>query len=328
MLLFLTVREPKPCTKKLIENTLVNNLIFYTGKFNFDGVQYNGNHEPMISSEMYLNILKIRNEKNNPKTQKHSFIYRGLIKCEKSGRLLTGEVHKGANNSGDYIYYRCHYACKDCPKCPKYWKEESIDSIIKETLQNFTISEEKYKEIVEETRYMRDYQLKFDAAKQAQLSGQITKLKLRLNKLYDDKLDGVISEDVYFDKKKKWEVEIEEKSLEYSALNKTNGDFIDTLEKMFELLENLWGRYKTLENEKKRFLLKLLCSNFFYDGSNLVITIKEPFKALYKFSFFDNGAEYRTKFEFLDKKIKPLFETVDVITLVEAIKLFIKSLYA
>ena len=48
-----------------------------------------------------------------------------------------------------------------------------------------------------------------------------------------------------------------------------------------------------VENQRigseKRFLLNLLCSNFSYDGSKLIITIKESFKALIKFIVFVNG---------------------------------------
>lgn len=46
--------------KKLIENIVSNNLIFYTGKFVFSGETYQGRHEPLISKETYLKILKIK----------------------------------------------------------------------------------------------------------------------------------------------------------------------------------------------------------------------------------------------------------------------------
>lgn len=59
---------------------------------------------------------------------------------------------------------------------------------------------------------------------------------------------------------------------------------------MLELCKDLTGAYLRQPNHKKRVLIKLLCSNLFYDGSKLTITIKEPFKALMNFAVFKSGA--------------------------------------
>ncbi|MBR1907546.1 hypothetical protein IJ818_01255 [bacterium] len=66
---------------------------------------------------------------------------------------------------------------------------------------------------------------------------------------------------------------------------------------MLELCKDLTTTYLCHSNDKKRILLNLLCSNFFYDGSKIVITIKEPFKALIKFSLLKTGARIGTRHE-------------------------------
>ena len=287
------IHNKKPCTTKLVENILNNNLLFYTGDFMFSGERYKGLHEPLISKELYLKIIKMKETKANPKTQKHDFLYRGLLQCEKSGRLLTAEVHKGAHNSGVYVYYRCPKSCKmSCENCAKKnIKEDVIDIAIKEALTSITLTDEQYKNLKEDFKILLHLQNKYDENKKIQVEGQITKLRTRINNLYEDKLDHVISEDVYFSHKQKWESKLDELNIELVALNKSNQELINRLEKLSEPLKNLYSSYLQLEDEKKRKLLKLLCPNLFYNGSNVIITIKSAFTALFKFAIFENGAE-------------------------------------
>ena len=280
----------KHCTKKMVENILTLHLKFYIGKFDFSGESYDGKHEALISKETYLLVKKIREQHSSPKIQKHSFLYRGLIKCPESGRVLTAETHKGANKSGTYVYYRCARNCQNPSNCKCMIREDSIDKAVKDVLCSLSITPEKLKELKSEFKYMLKYQEEFDENKKTQLAAQITKLRTRLNNLYEDKLDGIVSNETYFKKKEEWEVSLEEKTLEYSSLSKTNIELIKQIEKMSELLENLYEHYLQLPDEKKRILLKLLCPNFFYDGSKIVITIKRAFETLFKFALFENGA--------------------------------------
>ena len=60
---------------------------------------------------------------------------------------------------------------------------------------------------------------------------------------------------------------------------------------MSEPMKDLYQHYLSLETEKRKKLLILLCPNLFYDGSNVDITIKSAFTALFKFAVFKNGAE-------------------------------------
>lgn len=57
-----------------------------------------------------------------------------------------------------------------------------------------------------------------------------------------------------------------------------------------ELCEDLSGAYLRHTDEEKHILINLLCSNFLYDGSKVIITIKRAFIALFDFAIFENGA--------------------------------------
>ena len=323
-------------TKKLIENILVNNLIFYIGKFNFAGETYEGKHEPILSKEGYLSILHVRGDHGTPKTQRHNFLYRGLIKCAKTGQLLTAETHRGAHKSGNYIYYRCPKNCSECSnKCKQFLKEETIEESLKAAFDKVTLTSEQYDGLRCTFKSMLEYQRTFDGDKKKTVEREITRLRNRISHIYEDKLDGLITSDEYIEMKTKWEQQLEEKLLEYSALNKTNIELIKNLETLSEPLKNLSQYYFQRTDDDKRHLIKLLCPNLFYDGSKVVIIIKSAFTALFEFAIFVNGAGGGSKSEpaaekiltpdnkivkYFKKFIEPILDDIQNVLLVDVIK--------
>ena len=91
-------------------------------------------------------------------------------------------------------------------------------------------------------------------------------------------------------KKAEWENQLDDLTLQYTALMKTNHELTRRMDKLLELCESLSERYLELPDEKKRQLLKIICSNFFYSDSKLSIDVKSAFAALFKFVIFENGS--------------------------------------
>lgn len=289
------------CTKKMVENITRHNLKFYVGKFDYslkdyNGIrttkEYQGKHEPLISLELYEKIKKLHNEHviYACKTTKHDLLYKGLIKCPKNNRYLTGELQKGKNNSGEYEYWRCHKpvpgdeGCKQCKKCIK---STIIDNTIADVLKEIEITPKQLDEIKENFKIFFNIQTQYDESRKEQIAVKLKKLRNRLNQLYEDKLDGLIDLETYTEKKEKYTSELNELTIEHSALSKTNQVLFERLEKAFELCKDLQGRYFQLSNEKRRELLKLLCSNFFYQDSKLDIKVKSAFMTLFRTFVFN-----------------------------------------
>lgn len=289
------------CTKKMVENITRNNLKFYTGKFDFslkdyNGIktskEYQGKHEPLISLELYEKIKKLHNEHviYASKTTKHDLLYKGLIKCPKNNKYLTGELQNGKNKSGEYEYWRCHKpilgdeGCKQCKKC---LKSTIIDNAIVDVLKEIEITPKQLNEIKENFKMFFNIQTQYDESRKEQIAVKLKKLRNRLNQLYEDKLDGLIDLETYTEKKEKYTSELNELTIEHSALSKTNQILFERLEQAFELCKNLTGHYFQLSNSKKRELLKLLCSNFFYQDSKLDIKVKSAFMTLFRTFVFN-----------------------------------------
>ena len=83
----------KPCTHKVVERILHNS--FYVGFFKYKGIIYeNGQHEPIITPELYFTAQKRLNTVSKSKPQINDFSYVGLIKCASCGCSVTAELKK------------------------------------------------------------------------------------------------------------------------------------------------------------------------------------------------------------------------------------------
>lgn len=315
----------KPCSKKLVENILTVYDIFYIGKFRYKGDIYNGKHEAILSLEEYGAFKTVRNQKYKPKQIKHDFIYKGLITCPKTGRIFVGEHQKGGNKSGIYTYYRCHHTCEYCQNCKRIIKSDIIDKAVIESIKTIDISEEKILELKEDLKGILLCNNELNEKRKLEINSQLTKLNNRLLALYDDKIDGLISDDIYIKKRDTWQNQIEDLTIELAAISKTQTEIFKRIENMLELCKDLTGAYLRHTDEKKHILLKMLCSNFFYDGSKLTITIKEPFKALMNFAIFKNGAHGGSLLELFNKILHPVFNSSATLILLKDIENFIES---
>jgi DNA invertase Pin-like site-specific DNA recombinase len=75
---------------------------FYLGYFVWQGVEYKGTHEPLISGHLFDRVQDVFTGRNKPKYRKHAFAFAGLLTCAHDGCTVTAELQKGK-----YIYYRC-----------------------------------------------------------------------------------------------------------------------------------------------------------------------------------------------------------------------------
>lgn len=281
----------KPCSKKLIEKIFGQYSMFYRGQFDFVGKRYQGKHERLISDELYQAVMDVCNGANQSKGQKKEFLYRGLIKSSVCGRYLTAMKKRGAHNSGEYTYYSC---TDDCLKGKKYLKEEYIDEAIKKALELLTLTKEQIKdfraEIKEVLRLQRDY----DEKAKNQIEKKISTLENRLNKLYDDKIDGEINEDFYNKKKNEWQYELDNLMLNLTAIMKSDREIMQNIELMLEPCQNPYNLYSRLSYEKKREFLKITTWNLFYNGEKISVELNSAFQQLTKIVLFSKNVDEGT----------------------------------
>lgn len=269
------------CGKSNIEDILNNPI--YMGDFIFKGKRYyNGKHDPIVSRELYAICQNIIQARIKGKASKHDFTFSNLIKCSKCGCYMVGELKKGK-----YIYYHCTGNKGGECKKKSYIREEKIEHAILETLATMQLSKDSFELAKRCFKNELENQNLYNEERIKSIDEEIKKTQERMNRLFNLFLDNKVNEEIYATKNAELESIMDDLILSRSATTKTACELLRYSESLFELFKMLTGIYSRLNNTKKRELLKMLCSNFSYDGENVEITIKKAFQPLVEIAFLE-----------------------------------------
>jgi site-specific DNA recombinase len=164
----------------------------YSGDFDWDGIRYQGTHEPLVSRECWQRVQELLDTRaaNHTRKVKHDFAYTGLVHCGHCGCMFVGELKKRK-----YIYYHCTGNRGKCPE--PYTRQEVLSGQFANVLRELIIPPA----ILE---WLGDAVLDSDRSEQSARAESIKRLKARSNQIearietmYMDKLDGRISQELF-----------------------------------------------------------------------------------------------------------------------------------
>ena len=81
--------------------------VFYAGRFEREGVVYDGRHPAMVTLDEWERVQTIMAREGGARYRRHEHAYAGLIRCGRCGCRVTAEVQKGHSGRGHYVYYHC-----------------------------------------------------------------------------------------------------------------------------------------------------------------------------------------------------------------------------
>lgn len=186
----------------------------YLGYVTHKGEISPGKHTPIISEELFFKVQKQFKKDGKPdKRLNHAFAFSGLLKCAECGSTITSEIKKGK-----YIYYHCSGGRCKCPQKKFYIREEELEKQFDEAVMRVQISEKHYEYIKQALKESFEEKKEYDKSHRDIMQAQISRIQTRLDKLYEDKLDGQITTEEWLTKKNKWTLdkeELQEKILAY-----------------------------------------------------------------------------------------------------------------
>ena len=265
-------RTGKKLSKSRIEKMFKDP--FYYGAFRWGGRLYQGTHPPIISKELFNQVQLVFKDKKAHGYQKQNLAYMGIMRCGDCGCSITGEMKKG----GRYVYYRCTNYHGNCSSANRYYREEYIDQKLSELVQGCYIDEERLVLIREGLKQSHTDEKAYVASQMSVLNDRYTVLRNRLEKLYDDKLDGKITEDFYAEKRSTWSLELQEVEAQIAGLRRAESHYYDVGLKFLELAQKL-RRYWELQQDRHQRgeVAKALLSNCILKDGTLTPTYRKPF---------------------------------------------------
>ena len=273
-----TMPKCKKLYKQTIRNILTNR--FYAGEMYGKGDYYAHQYKTLIDWKTFNRCQEILEGRINHKEQKHEHLFKGIMKCQKCGAMISPyiSIHPAKKKGGEKIAYKYLF----CPKCKGTHVNEAkgVEKIIQalnvlKTLPRGVL--EKMVACLDDLIY-EDHKIEIERKKALERKlASFNDKEARWHELY---AEASITRD--FHSKKLTELskekrEIEEELLNYQHIAKQDFVTLKYLASLFLHADQIWNFPKI---EQKQKILKLLCSEILLDGKNIVISIRKPISAL------------------------------------------------
>jgi site-specific DNA recombinase len=247
----------------------------YTGDFDFDGVTYQGTHEPLVSRECWQRVQDLLDARAENKTRKvkHQFAFTGVVHCGHCGCLFVGEIKKGR-----YVYYHCTGNRGKCPE--PYTRQETLTAafagILRELVIPSPILEWLGDAVLESDR--NDHAAREQAIKRWQT--RCDQIQARIETMYLDKLDGRITRE-FFDKHSAiWHREQDGLQRKIHDIRKATPAPIDQAVDMLRLTSRASELFLQQPAAEQRRLLQVVVDKSAWQDGALRTTLFEPFEIL------------------------------------------------
>lgn len=278
-------------SRKLYVSTIQRCLInpFYIGRFEWNGKMTEGCHEPLIASELWAKVQDVINGRNLNLRKEHNvmpFAYKGLFTCGVCARSVTAEKKKGR-----YVYYHCTQYNTDCGQ--PWAKEEAIHARFDKLTNILKISEAGVAYVAAALKQsLSEKRAGQDKAFEALITDQ-TRLKKRIDALYEDRLDRKVSEDFYDTKFADYTKQLENLEERISKHNRADISYYEFGCRILELAENAEKLSELATPTEKRELAQFLLSNSKLTNGEPIFSLKQPYFAIEKRSPCDDRLSWQ-----------------------------------
>lgn len=247
----------------------------YTGDFDWNGRTYRGSHEPLISTALYERVQEILEGRYSTKEKvtKHEFAFTGLVNCGHCGCALVAEKKKGK-----YVYYHCTGNKGKCPE--PYAREEVLEACFADLLKGLVFDDQVMDWIVDALHQSHADEKRFRRDALARLQDEQSKIQNRLDKLYDDRLDGFIEPDFFERKAREWRQTQKRLGDQIAEYENASHDYVHDGVRLLELAKKAYFLFKQQSPSEKRKLLNFVCSNSVWKDQTLTATFRQPFDLL------------------------------------------------
>ncbi len=265
-----------PVPKSTVATILAKRL--YTGSFDWKGTVYEGSHEPIISHELWMSVQEVLSQRRGASgARKHDFAFGRLVDCGHCGCSLVAERKKGK-----YTYYRCSGYKRKCPE--PYVREEVLAEHFALALDHLHFDDEVMAWITQALRESYRDERQFHDEAIIRLQQETKKLQNRLEKLYEDKLDGAVDL-AFFDRKSAdWRQEQERVLARIAEHQNANRSYFEDGVMLLELARTAGKLFREQKPKEQRRLLDFVLSNSSWKGGDREVDLDGPGRAPMMFS--------------------------------------------
>ncbi len=262
--------------RNMISNILKNPI--YYGEIRYHNRIVTHHYEPIISKELFNKAQEVRlnYHKKKYKYAGKPAVYRGLITCQECGCLISPQEQKGR------FYYHC--TGSKVKHKAEWIREDSITQQFATIFSKMHIPESELTDIVSSLKESHQAKNSFYKDLLNQLQTEYSQLEGRIERIYEDLLDGRITTAIH-DKKsleyRQKQMKIEDR---LSSLRTTDESYYMTASYILNLASRAEELFISANMEEKRDLINLAFQNFSLNGKNVEVAIKKPFDTIIEYA--------------------------------------------
>lgn len=251
---------------------------FYVGKVRWAGVEYPGNHTPLVSAELFAEaqrVLHVRHEDHGEKG-KLRFFLRGVARCAECKGFMTAERHER------WIYYRCVRRTMDKNLCGSRMSngraaEDSINGVYRRlrlTAAFKTAVLSKATRLLNERHAVSQQRLRSQGRRRRALDER----EIRIAESFSS---GELSKDAYQAALRRLRAQVGVLEAECRAGKEDPRVVRERIESWMAFAESIHGLHVRLNQERRAFLLRLVFRCVYLEAGAIVAwELNPPFDRL------------------------------------------------
>jgi len=253
---------------------------FYCGTMLYNQQEYPHYYDRIIPQELFDKVQEIKaaHHKKHFKFAGLPFLYRGLIRCADCGCLITPE-RKTKKSGKTYHYYHCtQYNGKHGAE---WLREEELTRQLAKAFSGLEMPQEVVDDIVNTLKNNHKEKSEFHKKLLNNYQAEYQKYETRKKqKMYEDKLDGSITESYYEKKRKEYRAKQKEINAKIVKLHITDEEYYITSEYILKLASKANKLFESSEMKERRQLLQLTLQNLELEGKKVRFTYQKPFDTI------------------------------------------------
>ena len=252
----------------------------YMGDFDFNGTTYRGSHAPLVSRETWEKVQALFNRRIETKQHriKHDFALTGFLRCGHCGCAMVGELKVKKKTNKGYVYYHCTGHRGKCgePYTPEKVMEDRLTAALKDLvipsgilkwLQE-TVSESDMTE-----RAAREREVK-------RIEEQHRRVQSKLDALYNDRLEGHITIDMYLLKSQDIRTQTLALTRRIEEIRTSTPAPVQQAINLMDLTSRAAQLFAVQPPHEKQAFLRLTLKSASWKNGELQTQFEEPFESL------------------------------------------------
>lgn len=277
----LTTKRGNPVQSRTIHDMLRNPV--YAGRFYWNDQLFEGIHEPIVDEATWQDVQDVLDGRGRNKRGFGSipFAYRNLVRC-KCGLIMTAEIKKGR-----YTYYHCTGRKEDCHR--PFIREEAITDEFRKLLVTMTFPPALEDWIKHALRDDHDERMAYQKRQEERLEAEAHEARKRLERLYSDFCEQLISRDIYSTLKDQAEEQLRQARRGIAAVERAQRAAYNAGVELVDLVQTALARFDQGHPNDRNELLKRLCSNCVWRDGELFVELRKPYDLILKASQIEHA---------------------------------------